>query len=55
MEQLSQVPATIGARKPQLESTTTEDPTGRTKTQGKHINKKNICKKQHVLKFIERS
>ena len=55
MEQLSQVPATTGAGKPQLESTTTEDPAGRTKTQGKHINKKNICKKQHVLKFIERS
>ena len=53
MEQLIQVPATTEARKPQLESTTTEDPAGCAKTQGKQITKKNICKNQHVLKFME--
>ena len=53
MEQISQVPATTESCKPQLESTATEDPAGRVKTQGKQINKKNSCKKQHVLKFIE--
>ena len=51
MEQLSQEPATIEARKPQLDSNTTEDSTCWTKTQCKQINNKKIF--LNVLKFTE--